>query len=182
MMRRATNERYTPAEYIEAARRVLGTIDLDPASCEFANRTVKATRYFTEDEDGLAQAWKGRIWLNPPYGRTTPGTGSTKTFQKLFVAKLLQEYQAGHIEAAIMLLLGNVCFVRYFYPLWQYTLCIHDGGIAFYDQNGVVDQFGFGSIFVYLGPYQERFIEEFRQFGICLPAGVAIMRNSGLKI
>lgn len=54
-------EYYTPPFIIEAARRVMGGIDLDPASSEIANRTVKATRYFTEADDGLQQEWNGRV-------------------------------------------------------------------------------------------------------------------------
>ena len=33
---------HTPAEYIEAAREVMGSIDLDPASCHIAQQAVKA--------------------------------------------------------------------------------------------------------------------------------------------
>jgi hypothetical protein len=38
-------ELYMPAPMIELVRDVLGTIDLDPASCEEANKVVQATRY-----------------------------------------------------------------------------------------------------------------------------------------
>lgn len=37
-----SNEWFTPARYVEAAREVLGSIDLDPASCEAGNRIVQA--------------------------------------------------------------------------------------------------------------------------------------------
>lgn len=50
--------------------RVLGPFDLDPCAC--ATQTNKtATVMVRPPEDGLADgfAWKGRVWLNPPYGR-----------------------------------------------------------------------------------------------------------------
>ena len=62
-------ENYTPAVYIEAVRRVLGEIDLDPASRRIAQETVKAKRFFTKEDDGLRQVWTGRVFLNPPYAR-----------------------------------------------------------------------------------------------------------------
>lgn len=31
---------------------------------------AKCTRYFTREDDGLAQDWTGHVcWMNPPYGR-----------------------------------------------------------------------------------------------------------------
>ena len=30
----------------------------------------KCARFFTKEQDGLAQEWKGVCWMNPPYGRT----------------------------------------------------------------------------------------------------------------
>jgi hypothetical protein len=61
------NEWYTPSRYVDAGRRVLGAIDLDPASCARANETVKASIYWTKADDGLKQPWN--IWKTKA-GRT----------------------------------------------------------------------------------------------------------------
>lgn len=61
-------EWYTPRAYVEAAHDVMGGIDLDPASHEEANATVKATRFFSEQDNGLMNRWYGRVFLNPPGG------------------------------------------------------------------------------------------------------------------
>ena len=61
------NEWYTPPDILERARRVLDGIGLDPASSDAAQVDVRAETYYTIQEDGLAQTWKGRVWMNPPY-------------------------------------------------------------------------------------------------------------------
>jgi len=30
---------------------------------------AKCNKFYTKDDDGLAQDWKGVCWMNPPYGR-----------------------------------------------------------------------------------------------------------------
>lgn len=52
---------FTPAVYIEAARRVLGGIHLDPFSCAHAQQTVKAARFLTRADDALSPdaMWAG---------------------------------------------------------------------------------------------------------------------------
>src|SRR4051794_17958061 len=52
-------EWYTPAAYVEAARGVLGGIDLDPATSDHAQRTVRAAAYHTAETDGVAHPWRG---------------------------------------------------------------------------------------------------------------------------
>ena len=158
-----SNEWYTPAKYIEAARQVMGRIDLDPASCEEANLTVKATRYYDKTQNGLMQPWWGCVWLNPPYGFVNGGTkrGFSSSLQAKFVEKFLRE----SLEQGILLLLGNSCFNSYFVPLWEYPVCFHRNTIAFERSDGSKGVFGFGTIFVYIGPHEQRFIDIFSRFG-----------------
>lgn len=51
----------TPPHVIEA----LGSFDLDPCA---APGWKTADRHIILPEDGLAADWRGRVWLNPPYG------------------------------------------------------------------------------------------------------------------
>lgn len=62
-------EYYTPMEIVEAARKVMGGIDLDPASSLEANKRVRATWYYDEKSNGLVKPWFGRVWMNHPFGR-----------------------------------------------------------------------------------------------------------------
>jgi len=68
----STQEHYTPSLIVEAARKVLGGIELDPASCEEAQETVRAERFIALPRDGLAESWAARtVFLNPPGGTFT---------------------------------------------------------------------------------------------------------------
>jgi len=54
----------TPPDVLSA----LGDFDLDPCTPATMPWQTALCR-FTPTEDGLAQDWFGRVWLNPPYGR-----------------------------------------------------------------------------------------------------------------
>ena len=147
-------EWYTPVAYVEAAREVLGAIDLDPASCSEANEVVDARRYFDVADDGLARDWRGRVFLNPPYNRAGE-----------FVAKLLDEHQAGRVEAAVVLLNSYGVDAAWFRPLWAHLLCFTDHRIAFWSPVGQSGGPMNGNVFVYLGPERARFARVFSRFG-----------------
>jgi phage N-6-adenine-methyltransferase len=34
-----------------------------------SSENAKCKRFFSIEDDGLAQTWKGNCWMNPPYGR-----------------------------------------------------------------------------------------------------------------
>lgn len=58
------NDEWLTPEYIV---RALGEFDLDPCAPEVRPWDT-ATRHVTKTQDGLARAWTGRVWLNPPFG------------------------------------------------------------------------------------------------------------------
>jgi len=150
-----TNEWYTPAEYIEAARRVMGGIDLDPASCEEANATVHAAQFYSEADPGLGREWKGRVWLNPPYGRLAGD----------FVAYLETQYRAGHVTAAVTLVNAHCTDTAWFRPLWDHTLCFSYGRLNFTAGTARRGGSTHGSVFAYLGPDPAAFAAEFARWG-----------------
>jgi site-specific DNA-methyltransferase (adenine-specific) len=64
-----TDDWATPQPIFDALDVEFG-FDLD-ACADAAN--AKCSRFFSAADDGLAQDWRGRVWLNPPYGRRGGG-------------------------------------------------------------------------------------------------------------
>lgn len=155
-------EWYTPAAIVEAARRCMGGIDLDPASSEVANRTVKAQRYFTADDDGLAHSWYGRVWMNHPY---------SKINNLRWVPKLIAEYRVGNVAQACAIVNASTS-EKFFQPLYDYPICFFAKRVRFVKPcGGLGDSPTKGSAVVYLGPNVSRFVAEFSSMGrVMLPA------------
>ncbi len=150
-----STEWYTPPQYIEAARAVLGHFDVDPASNETAQQIIQAKTYYTAQTNGLDKDWPGKVWLNPPYGGLSGP----------FAARLVEQFEAGIVEEAILLVNSNSTDTNWFAPLWNYLLCFTDHRIDFQTPEGTKNGSTHGSVFVYFGPHRKRFFEEFQQFG-----------------
>ena len=135
-----SNEWYTPGAYIEAARAVLGRIELDPASSAQADVQVRAVKFFDKSDDGLSQPWHGKVWLNPPYGGLSAD----------FTGKLVREHEAGNVTAAVLLVNANSTDTAWFQPLWDYLLCFTLGRINFESPSGEGVGSTHGSVFAYL--------------------------------
>lgn len=151
---------YTPSEYIESARGVLGTIDLDPASCAHAQQTVRAERFYTMADDGLVQPWAGTVWLNPPY--KMPAV-------KLFCERLVQHVSSGDVTAAIILT-NNATDTTWWHMLTACAsaVCFTAGRISFEDENGAHSAPTNGQNFHYFGDDTDSFAAEFQGHGMIL--------------
>jgi hypothetical protein len=155
------NEWYTPPQYIESARKVMGTIDLDPASSECANEVVKAKKYFDEEMNGLFQIWQGNIWMNPPYAQPL-------IFD--FILKLETETY----EQAIVLV-NNATETKWGQKILELSnaVCFHTSRIRFVSPDGELGDAPLqGQMIAYIGKNYKAFIDEFKQYGICLRKGV----------
>lgn len=157
------NEWYTPPEYLAAARDVMGAIDLDPASSDAAQNNVGATNYFTKKDDGLAQEWSGRVWLNPPYAQ--PHIAD-------FVSKMVAERKARRVTSAIMLT-HNYTDTSWFHEAAGIAdaICFTRGRVKFYDAKGNIAAPTQGQAFFYFGAETAAFAKRFANIGfVMVPA------------
>jgi 16S rRNA G966 N2-methylase RsmD len=148
------NEWYTPEKFIEAAKRTMGSIDLDPASSELANKTVKANVFFTKAINGLDKTWFGNVWLNPPY---------EQPLISQFSEKLIVERKT--INQAIVLV-NNATETRWFQSMAKNAdcLCFAETRIKFLDKEGKLNGSPLqGQVFLYFGNKRESFVKNFSQ-------------------
>jgi len=89
---RKTDEWLTPPYILSS----LGDFDLDPAAPLDRPWDI-AKKHYTVQDDGFTKEWRGRVWLNPPYGRST-------------AAWLSKLYEHGNGIALIFARLGTLWF------------------------------------------------------------------------
>ena len=162
------DEWYTPDYWLDLAREVLGTIELDPASCLIANQRVRAENYFSEKSDGLTKEWKGKVWCNPPY---------SAVLIKKFTKKFFDEYEKGNITEGIMLTNSGTD------TLWNQNICkgiqvYTIGRISFIQPDGTMKATGSrGQCFTYVGPNPNKFIEVFTRDNKCWCPNIGLIDN-----
>lgn len=168
---------YTPPKYIEMARHVMGSIDLDSASCTVAQSWIKAYNYYGLDNvygNGLTMSWFGNVWLNPPFDNTA-----------LWLQKTYAEIDKGNISQAMLLVNSNHGY-KWYEELWRkFPVCCVRERIEFITDwdsddinygNGKAVWIGDhelmtkgqakrGQTFAYYGSNVELFYETFKHIG-----------------
>ena len=151
------DEWYTPQEYVEAARQVMGAIDLDPASNADTNARIGAAEFFSIENSAFENDWHGRVWMNPPYSRVI----------KHFVKKLCDSYREGTVTEAIVVT-NNGTDTKWFHEMASISsgVCLPIGRIGFLNEQGQkIDNNNKGQVFTYIGPNWERFKTVFERYG-----------------
>lgn len=154
------NEWYTPSEWIELARKVMGGIDCDPASSEIANETVKASCYYTAEEDGRDKPWGARVWMNPPYAQPLIAE---------FCEQIASRVESGEVNQALVLV-NNGTETAWFQRLLSQAsaVCFPKSRIRFFSPEGMQGAPLQGQAVVYFGNNSASFIEAAKHHGACL--------------
>ena len=66
MMSSRTDLWETPQAFFAQQSTLYGPFDIDVCA---THSNAKCAVYFDESMDGLKQTWRGKCWMNPPYGR-----------------------------------------------------------------------------------------------------------------
>lgn len=155
------NEWYTPVDYIELARHVMGGIDTDPASSEVANATVKAATFYTAEDDGRGKTWGGNVWMNPPYAQPLIAD---------FAEAVASKIESGEIEQACVLV-NNGTETGWFQRMLQAAsaVCFPRSRIRFVDPDGNPSGAPLqGQAVLYMGANREAFAAAFAAKGAVL--------------
>ena len=143
-------EWYTPPHIRDAVVAALGGIvDLDP--CADPGKTFPATTHYTEEDNGLARPWLGRVYMNPPYGRTI----------RRWTTKLTDELHNGYVLEAVALLPIRPD-TKWYHELDPVVTCAIRGRLRFSGYKGSAP---FASGALYFGNNPEQFVEAFQDLG-----------------
>lgn len=149
-------EYYTPPEILDAAHATMGHIDLDPASSKLANQVVDAHKFFTVADNGLAQPWFGKVWLNHPFGRGA---------NKLWIDKLVSEYLSGRVTEACCITYACTS-EAWFRPLLRQPQCFLVPRTNYYLPDGSIKRgVTKGSVVTYFGKNTTAFAVNFGSLG-----------------
>ncbi len=156
---------FTPPEYLDSVRAVMGEIDLDPFTSETANEIVSAKWIFTTKKSAFDHDWKVsknvRVFMNPPYSAGLCGRA---------INRFIDQYETHNFTEGIVLV-NNATDTRWFNALIKYcsAVCFTDHRISFWnaDRKNISGNTR-GQAFFYFGKRLVRFKEIFEKQGFVL--------------
>ena len=148
----------------------MGGINFDPATHAIPQKWIQADDFCTVEDNGLAVQWHGRVFLNPPYGKT-----GNRSNQEIWAAKLLAEIKDGYVVQAVLLtktVPGYQWWDNLFNGDWPGPVCITQGRLAFISADEQTrGRSKSASSFWYYGPNEKGFARVFGEIGRVIPYG-----------
>lgn len=135
-------EWYTPPRILACVKQFYGPFYFDPCPASFG----------IPERDGLAIPWRGRVWVNPPYGAAIPP----------WIHKALREP-----TEELLLLVPASTEARWFEPLHRFPICFVAGRVWFISgATGKAERPApHPSVIVYRGTRVKRFADCFDGLG-----------------
>ena len=88
-----TDKWNTPPDFVADVIKFFGTIDLDPCCNDVDNPNVPALNYYTEETNGLAHDWHGKVFVNHPYSNS-----------KEWIPYAALQYESGNAQELVLLI------------------------------------------------------------------------------
>ena len=139
---------FTPQHILDLVDEVMGGIDCDP--CYHPECLVQAKTTFTKQKDGLAQPWRGRAYVNPPFGSLSQ-----------WIAKFQAEVTAGHVTEAIVMAASSTD-AAWWHAMRDYPRCFLRGRPRFANAPNETPT---AIVMFYFGPNADRFARVFESIG-----------------
>ena len=147
----------TPIECVGDVVKCFGIIDLDPCCNDVNNPNVPALNYYTEETNGLAHDWHGKVFMNHPYSDS-----------KTWVPYAASQYRSGNVEEMILLIKLDVS-TKWWQSIGEYPWVAVNTRLRFGSAKSAAP---FQSAIVYLGNNLSKFNETFSKYGFLYVRGV----------
>lgn len=161
----ASPEWTTPTRILDPLERVYGLMDLDPCSeapsflaSEIYNVSARIHYHLKGGEgtsqppkNGLQEPWFGKVFMNPPYGRTI----------KVWIQRAVDAYRNGDIEYCIALVPARTD-TTWWGICKQFPVCFIEKRLKF---GGADNSAPFPSALINIGGGNGYFLEAFQELG-----------------
>lgn len=135
----ASDRWFTPPDLLSEIQTFLGGDYYDPCPAREAGERI---------DSGLWQTWRGRVFVNPPYGRV--------------IGRWIVKAMTEPVDELVLLVPARTD-TAWFQPLYDHTICFIRGRLRF---SGSKENAPFPCALVYRGPRVEAFCAAFAHRGV----------------